>query len=143
MGRAARIPHGPGKRLSTDARFRAELELCEKYRIPHSQFRGIGDGTWTARDRHKALAYRDYQRATCGQCGTRESDWVDDDGDFVEAYVASTHKCFGCAEIARKQSEIPDGKAGAGMKVLLIPPAIHAALLFQKEQARLADRTTT
>lgn len=113
---------------------RAELEVCQEYRIPHSQFRGIGDGTWTARDRAKALAYREYTRTVCPQCGTRESEWADDHGEYVEAYVASTHRCLGCQEIARKQAEIPEGKAGHGMKVLLIPPAVQAALLWAKEQ---------
>lgn len=61
------------------------------------------------------------------QCGTRESEWTDDEGDYQEAYVATTHKCFGCEEIAARQSEIPEGKAGAGMKVLLLPASVIAA----------------
>ena len=63
----------------------------------------------------------------CPQCGTRESEWTDDQGEYQEAYVAVSHKCFGCEEIAAKQAEIPDGKPGAGMKVLLLPPAVLAA----------------
>lgn len=63
----------------------------------------------------------------CPQCGTRESEWIDDDGAYVDAYIASSHKCLGCEEIANKQAEIPDGKAGAGMKVLLLPPHVIAA----------------
>lgn len=63
----------------------------------------------------------------CPQCGTRESDWLDDDGAYQEAYVAVSHKCFGCEEITAKQAEIPEGRSGAGMKVLLLPAAVHAA----------------
>ena len=63
----------------------------------------------------------------CPQCGTREDDWVDADGDSQEAYVGMSHKCFGCVEIAHKQAEIPEGRAGAGMKVLLLPAAVLAA----------------
>ncbi|WP_237546740.1 hypothetical protein [Streptomyces sp. SID161] len=66
-------------------------------------------------------------RAVCPQCGTRESEWSDENGNYTEAYVAISHKCFGCEEIAGKQAEIPDGKAGAGMKVLLLPASVHAA----------------
>jgi hypothetical protein len=90
-------------------------------------FRGVGDGTWTSLDRDKALAYAAYERSVCPQCGTRESDWLDEHGDYQEAYVATSHKCFGCEEIAAKQQEIPEGPAGAGMKVLLLPAAVHAA----------------
>lgn len=63
----------------------------------------------------------------CPQCGTRESEWIDDDGEYSDSYIAVTHKCFGCEEISAKQAEIPEGRAGAGMKVLLIPAALHAA----------------
>ncbi|WP_435606725.1 hypothetical protein [Streptomyces ardesiacus] len=127
MERAKRGPHGRGKRLTTDDRLRNELALCKEYRIPHSQFLGVGDGTWTPRDRLKALAYEDWLRGVCPHCGTRESEWVDDQGHYQEAYVAVTHKCFGCEEITQRQSEIPEGKAGAGMKVLLLPASVHAA----------------
>lgn len=127
MERAVRCPHGRGKRLISDDRLRADLALCRTYRIPHSQFLGVGDGTWTARDRTKALAYEDYLRSVCPQCGTREDDWIDTEGDYQEAYVALSHKCFGCEEIAHKQAEIPEGRAGAGMKVLLMPAAVLAA----------------
>jgi hypothetical protein len=122
-----RCPHGRGKRLISDARLRDELALCRQYRIPHSQFLGVGDGTWTPRDRIKAQAYEEWLRGACPQCGTRESDWVDDEGDYQEGYVAITHKCFGCEEISAKQSEIPEGRAGAGMKVLLLPASVRAA----------------
>lgn len=88
---------------------------------------GVGTGTWTERDRDKALAYEQYLRTACPQCGTRESEWTDDAGDYQEAYVATVYKCFGCEEIAARQSEIPEGKAGAGMKVLLLPASVIAA----------------
>lgn len=63
----------------------------------------------------------------CPQCGTREGEWTDDDGDYQEAYVAVSHKCFGCEEIAMKQREIPEGRSGDGMKVLLMPSSVLAA----------------
>lgn len=66
-------------------------------------------------------------RGVCPQCGTRESEWIDDHGEYVDAYVAVSHKCLGCEEIALKQKEIPDGVPGAGMKVLLLAPQVLAA----------------
>lgn len=103
------------------------MALCREYRIPYSQFRSLGDGTWSPADQAKALAYEEYLRGTCPQCGTRESEWVDESGEYVDAYIAVTHNCFGCEEIAMKQKEIPEGQAGAGLKVLLLPASIHAA----------------
>ena len=63
----------------------------------------------------------------CPQCGTREAEWVTDDGNYQDAYIAVSHKCFGCEELADKQAEIPEGKAGAGVKVLLLPASVLAA----------------
>ena len=57
LARTAAPSDRPGKRLIDDAAFRAEMEVCREYRIPHSLFRGHGDGTWTDLDRRKALAY--------------------------------------------------------------------------------------
>jgi hypothetical protein len=138
LGCTARIAPGPGKRLTVDARLRGELELCDRWGIPHSQFRGIGDGTWTARDRAKALAYRDYQRSVCPQCGTRAEDWDDGTGDTEDAYVAVRHRCIGCQVIADKQDELKDNGSAEthGMKVLLIPAAVHAATQALKDLQR-------
>ncbi|MFD3516333.1 hypothetical protein [Streptomyces sp. NPDC058657] len=118
-----------GKRLTGDERLRHELELCDRWGIPHSQFLGLGEGRWTARDRAKALAYADYQRTVCTQCGTRHEDWDHggtDDGD--DQYVAVAHRCVGCEVIADKQVELEKSGAGLhGLKVALIPSAVHAA----------------
>ena len=103
--------------------------------MPHSQFKGAGDGTWTPKDRAKALAYQAYQRTLCPQCGTRESEWDPDLGGDPYAYVASTRKCFGCEEIGREQQHIPDGAAGAGMKVMLLPASVAAAIEIQQHLA--------
>ncbi|MCX5000986.1 hypothetical protein [Streptomyces longwoodensis] len=47
--------------------------------------------------------------------------------------MAVSHKCFGCEEIAAKQREIPEGRAGDGLKVLLMPAHIHAAQQIEAE----------
>lgn len=103
--------------------------MCEEYRIPHSQFLGLGDGTWTERDRAKALAYREYQRTVCPQCGTRYDDWDHGGEDQEDAYVAVLQKCVGCEVIADKQAELADsGESTNGMKVALVPVAVQNAL---------------
>lgn len=139
MGPAEPLPDGPGKRLITDERLRAELELCDRWGIPHSQFRGIGDGTWTERDRDKAIAYRDYQRTLCPQCGTRYDEWDHGGDDEEDAYVPVLQRCVGCQVIADKQAELEKdttGEDARGMKVALIPAALHAAMNAERELKR-------
>jgi len=107
------------------------MQLCREYRIPHSIFRGHGDGTWTDLDRRKALAYEDYLRQACPSCGTRPEEWDETAGGDEDAYRAITHRCVGCQLIADKQKDVPTGDEGHGVKVLLIPSSVHAALQFQ------------
>jgi hypothetical protein len=104
------------------------MELCDRWGIPHSRFRGHGDGTWTSLDRRKALAYRQFARAVCGGCGTRPGEWDEDSGGDENAYTAITHRCIGCQILADKQQQVPTGDEGHGVKVLLIPTSVHAAL---------------
>ncbi|WP_392892339.1 hypothetical protein [Streptomyces sp. LN699] len=71
----------------------------------------------------------------CPQCGTRESEWDPDLGGDPYACIASTRKCFGCEEIGRQHQHIPDGAAGAGMKVVLFPASVAAAIDVQQHLA--------
>lgn len=136
-----RVAPGRGKRLIADERFRTELELCDRWGVPHSLFLGAGDGTWTARDRQKALAYQDYQRTVCPQCGTRHDDWDHGGEDEEDLYVASVQKCVGCEVIADKQAELERQGGGLhGMKVALVPASVQAALEAEREQARARRR---
>ncbi|WP_329126017.1 hypothetical protein [Streptomyces sp. NBC_01353] len=141
MGPAQRGPYGPGKRLTHDERLRAELELCETYRIPHSQYLGLGDGRWTARDREKALAYRAYQRTVCAQCGTRYEDWDHGHDDEDDAYAVTVQRCVGCQVLADKQDELQKTDTDMhGLKLALIPVAVHAALETEREMKRAGRR---
>lgn len=138
-----RVAPGRGKRLIADERFRTELELCDRWGIPHSLFLGAGDGTWTARDRDKALAYRNYQRSLCPQCGTRHDDWDHGGDDEEDAYAVSVQKCVGCEVIADKQQELEkQGGALNGLKIALVPASVQAAITVQQEaeQARRRQR---
>ena len=107
------------------------MALCREYRIPHSFFRGHGDGTWSDLDRRKALAYADYLKQVCPGCGTRADEWDEQTGGDEDAYRAITHRCIGCQLIADKQKRVPDGDEAHGVKVLLIPTSVHAALQHQ------------
>ena len=108
------------------------MELCHQWGIPHSKFRGHGDGTWSDLDRRKALAYADYLKTVCPSCGTREEEWDEKAGGDEDAYRAISHRCVGCQLLADKQKTVPDGDEGHGVKVLLIPTSVHAAMQLQR-----------
>lgn len=133
LGSPAQQADRPGKRLTDDAKLRAELELCDRWGIPHSQFRGHGNGIWSDLDRRKALAYAAYSRAVCRSCGTREDEWDENQGGDEDAYRTTTRRCIGCQLIADAQKQVPQGDEGHGVKVLLIPTPVHAALQVARE----------
>ncbi|WP_098894148.1 hypothetical protein [Streptomyces sp. t99] len=127
-GRAGRAEHQAerlGKRLRADAQLRAELELCDRWGIPHSAFLGAGDGTWSAADRAKALAYRELDRQTCPDCGTRGEEWDEEAGGDRFAYIGTTSRCPGCELVAHERDHVPEGQHGYGVKVGLLPRALH------------------
>ncbi|MFE3636102.1 TFIIB-type zinc ribbon-containing protein [Streptomyces sp. NPDC059168] len=124
MGRGLADPAGKpgraGKRLSRDSGLRAELELCEKFRIPHSQFLG-GDGRWSDLDRAKALAWAEWQRSVCPECHTRLEEWDHKRGGDPHAYVTDTLRCPGCELIEQERDHVPQDRSGYGVKIQLLP----------------------
>ena len=110
------------------------MELCHTWGIPHSVFRGYGDGVWSDLDRRKALAYANYLRQVCPGCGTRAEEWDETAGGDEDAYRATTHRCIGCQLLADRQKTVPDGDEGHGVKVALIPTSVPAALQLQKHR---------
>ncbi|MEV4557203.1 hypothetical protein AB0K51_09410 [Kitasatospora sp. NPDC049285] len=96
------------------------MELCETYRIPHSQLMGAVGGRWTALDREKALAWAAYQRDVCEGCGTRPQEWDPDRGGDRQAYVAQTHRCLGCEVLEMEMEQVPEGADGRGVKIGLL-----------------------
>ncbi|MFE4535797.1 hypothetical protein ACFRKB_12030 [Streptomyces scopuliridis] len=124
MGRGLADPAGEpgraGKRLSRDAGLRAELELCERFQIPHSQFLG-GDGRWSDLDRAKALAWADWQRSVCPECRTRLEEWDRTRGGDPHAYVTDTLRCPGCELIEQERDHVPQDRSGYGVKIQLLP----------------------
>ncbi|MEU6979566.1 hypothetical protein [Streptomyces sp. NPDC046371] len=90
-----------------------------------------------------ALAYRDYQRTVCAQCGTRHEDWDHGGLDDEDTYVAVIQRCVGCQVIADKQEETAKDGDLHGKKIALIPSSVHAAREAErelKERARGARR---
>lgn len=127
LDRATGRTDRPGKRLSADQQLRNELDLCATWGIPHSQFLG-GDGRWTELDRAKALEWQQWQRTLCSDCRTRASDWDPAQGGHRHAYIADTIRCPGCEVIAQEQSRVPDGSAGYGVKITLLPRDAYLTL---------------
>ncbi|MEU0839485.1 hypothetical protein ABZ370_08440 [Streptomyces sp. NPDC005962] len=128
MGRglagSAGEPGRAGKRLSLDAGLRAELELCQRYQVPHSQFLG-GDGRWSDLDRAKALAWAEWQRAVCPECHTRLEEWDRERGGDPHAYVTDTLRCPGCELIEQERDHVPQDRSGYGVKIQLLPRDQH------------------
>ena len=120
-------PGGCGKRLSVDARLRTELELCDRWGIPHSQFLG-GDGSWTELDRAKALAWHQWQRVVCGECRTRLAEWDPQQGGDRHAYIPDTIRCPGCELIEQERDQVPNDRSGYGVKIQLLPRGVYHEL---------------
>ena len=95
---------------------------------------------WTDRDRDKALAYRDYQRTVCSQCGTRYDDWDHGFPGQEDAYVAVYQRCVGCQVISEKQDGLKDDSDRHGKKIALIPASLHAAQQAARELKTAARR---
>ncbi|GAA1161924.1 hypothetical protein F4556_005057 [Kitasatospora gansuensis] len=100
------------------------MELCETYRIPHSQLMGASaGGRWTALDRAKAAAWAAWKADVCDGCGTRSAEWDEQQGGDRFAYVAQTSRCLGCELIEQEQEQVPDGAEGRGVRIGLIKPS--------------------
>lgn len=108
------------------------MELCHQWGIPHSLFKGRGDGTWSDLDQRKAIAYAAHLKSVCAGCGTRTEEWDETQGGDEDAYRAITHRCIGCQLLADRQKSVPEGDEGHGVKVALIPTSVHAALEVQR-----------
>lgn len=96
----------------------AELELCDRWGIPHSHFLG-GPLKWSDLDREKAMAYRAEVASKCSGCGTRDDEWDPDQGGSRFAYVPETWRCPGCELLAMEQDNIPEDSS-KGVKIALV-----------------------
>jgi hypothetical protein len=68
---------------------------------------------WTEEDYSKVMAYTEYDAEICSRCGTREEDWVDENGIPLTPprLFADTHKCYGCEQLEHMSESIPHESA--------------------------------
>jgi len=69
---------------------------------------------WLETDYSKLISYIDAMAELCDQCGTRETDWVDEDGFPLNPPVleTDTYRCPGCEQLEIRQKEIPSDANG-------------------------------
>lgn len=79
-------------------------------------------------------------RTVCGGCGTRQDEWDPETGGDRHAYTASDTRCPGCQAIEHKQADLPDGRAGAGLKVGLVPTGPYLAWQAERDRRREEQR---
>ncbi|WP_371216131.1 hypothetical protein [Streptomyces sp. AD55] len=88
------------------------------------------------------MAYLDYRKSVCPDCGTRYDDWDHGGEDEEDRYVATLQKCVGCEVIADKQKELEgSGDPQHGMKVALVPVSVQTALdWFRKQKPQNSEQ---
>lgn len=100
--------------------------MCRDYRIPHSEFLR----SWSQSDRDKAIWFHLRELETCGGCGTREEEWFPHGRVLngrpqqpVNAYVAATDYCEGCATRERHEAQaVVQKDTGKGKRTILRRP---------------------
>lgn len=123
-----------------------EMRYCTDLGIPYSIFCGRsqapGEPYWLEEDRMKALGYLQYKGSFCPNCGTREEDWIDDNGRMINPprYEAATVKCFGCSEIERMKASIPDKERGVYVVPKRFDPNEEPELIRQERDKKRRDR---
>ncbi|WP_187234209.1 hypothetical protein [Actinomadura sp. HBU206391] len=105
---------GP-KRLDADPQFELEMAVCDRYRIPHSEFL-----SWDEYDREKAIWWMVRERQRCRGCGTRPEEWDPEQGGHKDAYSAGTRMCPGCFHLETAR-EAGNGKQATGIHLVLKP----------------------
>lgn len=68
------------------------------------------------------MAYLQYQRKLCPDCGTAEEDWIDPVTRRLKddpAWEATTVQCQGCVELARELETVPEREKG--VRAYLVP----------------------
>lgn len=106
----------------------AELALCQKYAIRHSEFLD-----WDPEDRGKALAYAIEEGLRCQMCGTSDYEW--EDNKF--AYEPVAKLCRGCY---LKDTAGDDSKNLPGTTIVL---EAYGSVSVEERERRLAVERRT
>lgn len=79
------------------------MDYCAPLGLPHSKFLA-----WPHRDQDLAIAWQLKRREVCPDCGTKERDWIDEDGKYLDQpkYKIVDHRCPGCKEQASYQEHL-------------------------------------
>ncbi len=64
----------------------------------------------------------------CPDCRTRLDEWNPSEGGHRHAYVTDTLRCPGCELIAQERDQVPEGRAGYGIKITLLPRSAYEAV---------------
>lgn len=94
------------------------MAVCETMQISHSHYLG-GPPSWSADDRAKVEAYRDWKQGVCPSCGTHADWWDPANGGHRFAFIADTFRCAGCEIKEETRDQIP--KDTKGVHVFLTP----------------------
>ena len=102
-------------RLRYDSDLFLQLQLCNEWGIPHSEFL-----SWDPEDKAKALAFSLEKSSRCEMCGTAEWEWEEN----RYAYEPVEHFCMGCY---LKHMAGEDGGSMPGTTITLLPSTGRSA----------------
>ncbi len=96
------------------------MAVCKEYRISHDEFL-----SWSDDAQDKAVEYERWLRGNCPECGTREEDWVGDDGfpHQPPRWEADTYRCHGCDALGKMRKTIPEGEHGVRPVIVPFDPS--------------------
>lgn len=124
-------------RLRYDSEFFFELQICNEYGIPHSEFLA-----WEPEDRAKAKAFVIEKAQRCAMCGTAPWEWDEKQGGDRRAYEPVESFCPGCHMKAGAAPHDPNRNTD-GITIELAPTRTQQAaqrLLRMKRRAE-AERS--
>ena len=81
--------------------------------------------SWSPDDQDKALAWNEIQGATCPECGTIPSDWMDEGKPRTpEPYIVESIQCVGCQRLDETREVAYEGQkdSAKGLKFFLRKP---------------------
>lgn len=95
------------------------MEYCGPRGIAHSVFL-----SWDDDDQDDAIAWMQDQQDICGNCGTRQEDWLDEEGHELRIPKLEPHdsRCYGCKSRAEYQTYLDDEGANPnGLYIHFVP----------------------